>query len=529
MKIIVLLLTACVGVTSFGRNLTNQEKESDFVQLNQLIETNYGPYLYKQQRLGLKYSELREKYKQEVLSTKTNAEFYYALTRYVSEFHDGHFAATLPTDYKAEIPIMTDLIDGKVLITDINRVKLSEKLFPFSVGDEILSLNGVSIELVLNDLSQYLGSGFQLTEKRTAAQVVFIRPARRLPVPQGDVEVEIRRGTSSVIEKVVLKWTVTGTPFDENILVQRRPFIASSAVTDYDRLSAREMTYDLLGSERIERSYRCSGGTRIDIPKDATVIMKEPFVAYYHPTEKGQVGYLRIPHYSFPNPENTFKQYEYAIHVLEQNTVGLIIDQDHNCGGSVDFLHSIVSLFVDHPVKTMKFELLASKKEYFNFKKWVNSIAANTIEMLNLEKVLSLIKLSWEKGDYLTDKTSIDGEDWIYPNRIHYTKPIVMLIDELSGSGGDAFPSLMGGIGRATLLGTRTAGLGGHINQAPPLNNSGMEIYITKSLFYRPDGVAVENNGAVPDVHYSTTRDDFLYGYKNYQKFYLNVLFDQIK
>ena len=142
---------------------------------------------------------------------------------------------------------------------------------------------------------------------------------------------------------------------------------------------------------------------------------------------------------------------------------------------------------------------------------------------------MSLINCAWELGDYLTPKTSISGEDWIYPNRIHYTKPIVMLIDELAGSGGDAFPSLMGGYKRATLLGTRTWGLGGHVEELPPLYNSAINVRMTKSLFYRPDGTPVENNGAVPDVNYSITRDDYLYDYKNYQKFYLKTLLEKVE
>ncbi len=103
-----------------------------------------------------------------------------------------------------------------------------------------------------------------------------------------------------------------------------------------------------------------------------------------------------------------------------------------------------------------------------------------------------------------------------------------MLIDEMSGSGGDAFPSLMKGYGRATLVGTRTMGLGGHVEEQPNLTYSQLSWRTTKSLFYRPDGVAVENNGAVPDYPYTITREDFMYEYADYQKFYLNVLFSKL-
>src|SRR5690606_28137374 len=88
----------------------------------------------------------------------------------------------------------------------------------------------------------------------------------------------------------------------------------------------------------VERDFRCSGTTRFAIPENATILMKEPFVAYYYPSAKGQVGYLRIPHY-MPSIEDSssdafqlrFAKYEYAVSVLEANTVGLVIDQQHNC------------------------------------------------------------------------------------------------------------------------------------------------------------------------------------------------------
>ena len=51
---------------------------------------------------------------------------------------------------------------------------------------------------------------------------------------------------------------------------------------------------------------------------------------------------------------------------------------------------------------------------------------------------------------------------------------------------------------------------------------------MTKSLFYRPDGVAVENHGAEPNIPYTITRDDFIYEYKGYQKAYLAALFEMI-
>jgi C-terminal processing protease CtpA/Prc len=151
-----------------------------------------------------------------------------------------------------------------------------------------------------------------------------------------------------------------------------------------------------------------------------------------------------------------------------------------------------------------------------------------TLAYKEMEKLLEILKKSFAADEFLTPKTSITLNKYIYPNPVRYTKPIVMLIDEMSASGGDAFPSLLEGVGRVTLLGTRTAGAGGHVTQIPALPFSQIQISMTRSLFYRPDGVEVENNGAVPNIPYSITEDDFVNGYVGYREFYTKKLLEML-
>jgi hypothetical protein len=47
-------------------------------------------------------------------------------------------------------------------------------------------------------------------------------------------------------------------------------------------------------------------------------------------------------------------------------------------------------------------------------------------------------------------------------------------------------------------------------------------------MFFRPDGVPVENNGAVPHIPYKHTLNDFKYGYLEYQKFYTDKILEMI-
>lgn len=509
------LLLALLVLTqfAFARPLTLEQKISDLDELIGQVRAGYGPLVYKNSFRGINVNSLRERYVEEIKNTKTNADFYYLLVRFVAEFEDSHFRASVPTDLVSTLGFSTDLVQGKVLIDEVDRNVLPESKFPFSKGDEIVSLGGKSAEEVLEELMPYMGQGFELSAKRRAAFMFAKRSGSKVPAPIGNVVVEVRRGDSAIIERAELAWKRTGFYTDELPNLKSRHM---NTGIDYDSL-------------QIEESFRCSGNSRIKVPANATMVTRDLFISYYYPTPKGNVGYLRLPHYSFPDKAMAFKQYEFAVKQLEKNTVGLVIDQDHNCGGSVEFLHQVMSLFMDRPFAPMQFELLASKAAYLSFGKWVLSANQFTLETENATKVANLIKDTWLNTDnFLTTKTSISGEEFRYPHHIRYTKPIVILIDELSGSGGDAFPALMGGYGRAKLLGTRTMGAGGHVEAITPLANSQVRVDMTKSLFYRPDGVPVENNGAVPDVEYKTTINDFKYGHQEYQKFFTDELLKMI-
>lgn len=525
----ILLALSFLNFSAQAGTLTAQQRESDFNQLVGQIRSSYGPLEYKQKVQNINVDQLVNQYRELILQAKSNQEFYNLILKFVAEFKDSHFSARVPSERAAKLPFYVDLVDGKVLIDAINRDKLPESKFPFQRGDEVVSFNSRPIMEVVNEMVPYMGQGYSLTAKRLATILLTGRKASRLQLPTGNVTMEIRSAQSKIIQSAELTWENSGADFE----TIRSPWKKSSPLK-LDELSLAKRWQEELGS-RFEYSYMCSSKSRIKRPENLTVIMEEPFVAYYYPTAKGNVGYLRIPHYmpSMLNKngkplsdEEAFAYYEYAIHTLEKNTVGLIIDQDHNCGGSVDYLHNLVSLFIQHPVQQMQFRLRASKENLISMKSELDSADPKTLVYEKMKALFDLLKLTWDKGEYLTSKTSITTEQWIYPHTVRYTKPVLMLIDELSGSGGDAFPALMQGYGRAVLMGTRTMGAGGHVTEMPSLNFSQIRINMTQSLFYRPDGVEVENNGAVPNIPYIITAEDFTDSYVKYRETYTQKLLE---
>jgi hypothetical protein len=532
------------SLPAWSTDLSAEEKLSDLHQLVARMKSGYGPLEYKKSALGIDIDSLQKKYEQRIVATKSNGEFYYEILKFIAEFKDGHFRAILPGSHRATLPLRFDLVRGKVLIDEINRQKLPETEFRFDRGDELIEFNGRPVADEIADLMQLIPNGSELTARRYAVMSLTVRSAARYPVPPlKTVKLKIRRGESSVIDEANLKWTYDGDPINEFSIAKSGASLLKSEAKSQAKSHAKSIgpvnrgftelsTFDevkIYSHPEFERKFLCSGQTRIEIPADATIIMRDPFVAYYHPTSKGNIGYLRIPHYSPQLDENTedwqaasrmrFMQYEYAVSKLEANTVALVIDQQHNCGGFVFFMHDLATLFIGKSFEPIKFELLANKEEYLKFVDWASGFK-NTLLYEGLTRISEIIKKAWDAGQKMTSRVGIDGIEVYHPNRVRYTKPILVLIDELSGSGGDAFPALMQGLGRVQLLGETTMGLGGSVWPEGPLYYSRITPELTTSLFFHPNGTAIENVGAIPDIHYQPSRNDFLYGYREFRDFY---------
>ncbi len=214
-SILMFALTAMVSVSE-ARDLTSEEKLSDLNQLVSRLKSGYGPLQYKKKNLGIDIDVLAQKYSATMTATKTNGEFYYQMMRFIAEFKDGHFSANLPTTYKASLPFTVDLIQGKVLIDEINRATLPVEKFVYQRGDEIIEFNGRPVVDEIQDLMAYVPNGNEKSVRRLATMSLTIRSGVRFPVPTSKaVQLKIRRGESSIVDTLSLDWTYEGEANDE--------------------------------------------------------------------------------------------------------------------------------------------------------------------------------------------------------------------------------------------------------------------------------------------------------------------------
>jgi hypothetical protein len=218
---------------------------------------------------------------------------------------------------------------------------------------------------------------------------------------------------------------------------------------------------------------------------------------------------------------------------MQKTTDSLVIDQVNNPGGSVLYLYSLVSMLADQPMSTPRhrmaiaqadvvdalsqIEQLKSIKTEDDIAKGGPAIQALgggypvTLEFVNFTRAYAqFIASEWTAGHKLTTPYWIGGVDHINPSAVHYTKPILLLINELDFSGGDFFPTIMQDNKRVTILGTRTAGAGGYVNDVTVPNNTGVASFrVTQSIAERSTGNPIENLGVAPDINYVMSVADY--------------------
>ena len=224
---------------------------------------------------------------------------------------------------------------------------------------------------------------------------------------------------------------------------------------------------------------------------------------------------------------------------MEEHTDKLVIDQLNNPGGSVFYLYALASNLSDQALETPKHKMSITPTQVAScaaLSGILNAIRSDSdaikligerisgfpvsLQFINFYKgYCELFLEEWKKGKTMSKPHWIAGVDKINPNITHYTKPILVLINELDFSGGDFFPTIMQDNKRATIMGVRTAGAGGYVLGYSFPNLLGISNFrVTESLAYRVDQNPIENLGVSPDIEAKLTVNDLQNNYVDYVK-----------
>lgn len=550
LRFLTALLAAFTASATFAHASTLKEDvASTLGAMTSVYSARYAPAGWKKQYAGY---DLGTEYNKALTTVSSKSSLSIAETRsifndYIYAMKDYHVAISYIATEQATLPLTVRGAEGRLFLVNIDRTKLSETSFPFNVGDELLSIDGTPASQVVDQLQAIFTTNVPETDRAQAELRLFSRKASRgMPVPKGPLTLTFLRKGAQKPTSIQLIWDYVperiparGDLFHARSPLQL-PFTLGSkfnpqmnVATESESPNAAENPFSL-GSRQ---SFMPELGAKIwESPAD------NAFHAYLYKDEAGKtIGYIRIPTYS-PGIGTVKALADFAklVPELEANAEALVIDQVNNPGGSVFYLYALVSMLNDQPVSTPRHRMAISQSDVFEALQNLDqlkdikteedvrkNIPAETFGgyPVSLQLVRFLQSYSqfyvdeWAAGRKLTNPYWIAGVDHINPAAVTFTKPILLLVNELDFSGGDFFPTIMQDNKRVTVMGTRTAGAGGYVIDVSIPNNVGVGSFrVTESLAERVSGQPIENLGVTPDIPYSMTAEDYQTNFAPYVK-----------
>ena len=539
MRRILKLLVFLGGASVSFAQLTLDQKFSDFQALAGLYAKRYGPYEWKRDALGVDLLNIGP-WLAKVQATKDDLDFFEVMSEYVASLNDAHDVYRLPANFQASMGFTVDIYDGKLLVDSVNRTLLPQGGFGMKVGYELVSIDDVDAQTILDGLLRYEIAANPRSTRRLAASLLTLRPQSLMPhaadVP--DASLVLFRGPGGVLELYRIPWIKTGVA-----LTSVGRYVTPGSMVQAARGPARdpddpadtpEYLQVLARLQNCQLPDRAVSGFGAQAPVFAAAMPagftqrlgKTAAEVFYSGTfDAGghKIGFIRIPSFSPASTTAALTAFQNEIAFFQANTEGLVIDDMRNPGGSVSYLNAILSYVMPSKWRSIPFQLRATSE-------WVISISSSVVGATAAGAPQSIIDLlNAIKNEIVTANGQLRGHTNPIPlddvvvdrdpamdskgNIIAYTKPILVLVDEMSASAGDAFAATIQDNGRAPLLGWRTMGAGGNVEGWEAGTYSLGSTTVTEGLMIRKDNVVTGEYPAAPYVENIGVRPDIVVDY----------------
>src|SRR5262245_50454803 len=165
---------------SLHAQLSAEQRVFDFENLAALYSKRYAPYDWKRAAFGFDLLNIKP-WVDRIRAAKSDLEFFEIEAEYVGRLQDTHSGFQMSSTFRASLGMSVDIYDGKVQIDSINRTQLPAASYPFQVGDELVSVDGVSSEDWIKRLSTWRQYGNPVTTRRIAAQQITNRVQATFP------------------------------------------------------------------------------------------------------------------------------------------------------------------------------------------------------------------------------------------------------------------------------------------------------------------------------------------------------------
>ncbi len=298
---------------------------------------------------------------------------------------------------------------------------------------------------------------------------------------------------------------------------------------------------------------------KIEFPALGALLNEDAYFAGTFEHKGKTVGFLRIPSY-MPTIVYTMPLgLRYIISKLQKSDY-LIIDQTNNPGGMVAYSDMIVKSltglydiskhlrFVVKPtqgylnqfatvisaietdttgtipadakallpvLKANYNIVLKAYQNHANLSEPISMMVTTKFIEIVLDQLYSVIPLHKSIEQYL-------GAAVFTPQT--YEFPVYMMINEFDFSGGDATPATLQDYGRVKLIGVRTAGAGGSVEEFRNTISSDYKYHLTTSLMLRRNDTYVENYGVTPDLPFTLSKSDYADSFSQVLNKVLNVI-----
>lgn len=518
---------------------------TDLDSIRNIMLSQYAPAGWKASEYGWDLDAEIQKAKEKVAASDaiTVKEYQKIVRTLMNSTKDYHVEAHFNSMESSSLPLSITEAEGRYFIAYISRKSLPESSFPFQVGDEIVGFDGKTMREAIAARSAELGmDNIPHTDRGLLANSFFYRDGYYGDaVPRGAAELLIKPAGAAQAAAVTLNWSHTPE------VVPQQPFVTKGLGTAQPLDWSTLMMAAPFGAGENTVSGYGLGDEAGFLPELGPILWEAPdsslFRAYVYssPSDGKKIAYVRIPTYFVEDPTASVKDFAALISEFNrQETDALVIDQLNNGGGYVLYMYALASMLTDRPLEQPKYRVSLTQGDAASVAKKLRKAGEITndeqavkyfggpfragypVDHAYFLSVMSYYKIfleNWQAGKTLSDPVYLDGIAQLAPHKTtRYTKPILILINELDISCGDFFPAMMQDNKRATLFGERTSGAGGSVqaHNYPPNLLGIRELRLTSSIAVRPNGQPLENLGVTPDIPYNVAAEDVQGGFKNY-------------
>jgi hypothetical protein len=424
-KLLILAVLVVSAAPSCLAQLTQEQKVSDFKALVALYDKNYGPYEWKKEVFAFDLLNIQP-WLDEVRDTPNDLAFYDLCVKYVAGLNDSHDEFVLPSIYEAFLPLTADIYDGRVLIDFVDNDTLDPSQFTFTVGDELVSVDGISMATWIHVLGRYSvnGRGNRLSTQRLAVATTLDRYQGwytfASKVQPGDfASLVVRNQSTGANKSFQVPWLTLFLPMLEeghvpnprgSAALQKSAIGKAAAVRNMKEraemktnpwhvytgvgaaMAARSKTATALRGKAstaptsvtpsrrlrqfsaVQPDHVLAGGlspfgsfTPLFAPPPGFQLRlgagpDDEFVSGTFPVGNKKIGFIRIPSFAPASEDNAVTQFLGEMLFFQHNTDGLVVDIMANGGGDGCYVNLLAQGLIPQTFQPLRLDIRATQQ-----------------------------------------------------------------------------------------------------------------------------------------------------------------------